>query len=152
MTGLTGVAAEVTGLAKQARVNIVMSMQAASEQNICLICRSKDSEILAGALRSGLRERMAARLIDQVRVEDNMAAIVVVGEGMRGRKGVAGRVFSAVCGAEVNVSAIVQGPSECNITFLVQKESAEDAVRALHVAFDLDMSSESVAIGGSNDQ
>jgi aspartate kinase len=138
MTGLTGIATEVTSLAKQAGVNIVMSMQAASEQNICLICQTTDSERLAQAIRVGLRERVNARLVDEIRVEDGLGAVAIVGEGMRGKKGVAGRVFSAVGAAGVNITGIVQGPSECNITFLTQEDTAEKAVRALHAAFGLD--------------
>jgi aspartate kinase len=56
---------------------------------------------------------------------------------MRGRPGIAARIFSAVAAAHVNVIAIAQGSSEINISFVVKESEAPAAVRAIHQCFEL---------------
>jgi aspartate kinase len=68
----------------------------------------------------------------QVSCEPRQAIVSVVGENLRGRQGIAARVFSSVSGAGVNVRMISQGASEINITFVIQEEDVAAAVRALH--------------------
>ena len=58
--------------------------------------------------------------------------MAAVGEGMRGTPGIAAKVFAAVARAGVNVEAIAQGSSECNISFAVDETDRVAAVRALH--------------------
>lgn len=73
-----------------------------------------------------------ARLGD-VLVEEDCAIICVVGEGLRGRPGVAGRVFGAL--GEINIALISQGASSTNLTFAVAGADAAEAVTRLHAAF-----------------
>jgi aspartate kinase len=68
-----------------------------------------------------------------VKFEGNKALICLVGEDIRGQSGIAGRVFGAV--SHVNVRMISQGASEINMSFMVNEEDAEEAVRALHNQF-----------------
>ncbi|HFQ95607.1 MAG TPA: ACT domain-containing protein, partial [Anaerolineae bacterium] len=55
--------------------------------------------------------------------------------GMRGTPGIAGRLFSALGDAGVNVIALAQGSSESNISMVVARNDLETAVRAIHRAF-----------------
>lgn len=73
-----------------------------------------------------------ARLGD-VLVEEDCATVCVVGEGRRGRPGVAGRAFGALGG--INVALISQGASSTNLTFAVAGADAAEAVTRLHAAF-----------------
>jgi aspartate kinase len=68
----------------------------------------------------------------QVSCEPRQAIVSVVGENLRGRQGIAARVFSSVSGAGVNVRMISQGASEINISFVIQEEDVPAAVRHLH--------------------
>jgi aspartokinase len=51
---------------------------------------------------------------------------------MRGFSGFAGRIFTAISKADVNVIAIAQGSSELTISIVVRREGLEKAVRAVH--------------------
>lgn len=51
---------------------------------------------------------------DFVEMESDLALIAVVGRGMKSQRGTAGRIFSALAHANVNVK-IDQGSSELNI-------------------------------------
>jgi len=66
--------------------------------------------------------------------------IAIVGEGMRGTKGVAAKLFTAIANAGGNVLAISQGSSELNISFAVQEEDVNSVVESIHSAFGLDRS------------
>ncbi|HEX5889177.1 MAG TPA: lysine-sensitive aspartokinase 3 [Pyrinomonadaceae bacterium] len=68
-----------------------------------------------------------------VRVEKGRAIICVVGEGLRGTPGIAGRVFSTI--SDINVTLISQGASSINFTFAIEETRVAEAVRRLHDAF-----------------
>ena len=72
-------------------------------------------------------------LLGTVRVEKGRAIICVVGEGLRGTPGIAGKVFSTI--SDINVTLISQGASSINFTFAIEEERVNEAVRRLHEAF-----------------
>ena len=65
----------------------------------------------------------------------DLAIIAVVGGGMRGTPGVAGRVFGTMGEENINIIAIAQGSSELNISFVIGAADVNRAVVALHRAF-----------------
>ncbi|CCF85655.1 Aspartate kinase (fragment, part 2) [Nitrolancea hollandica Lb] len=65
------------------------------------------------------------------------AIVAVVGGGMRGTPGVAGRVFQTLGREGINILAIAQGSSELNISFVVAEPEIARAVPALHQTFKL---------------
>src|SRR5690606_6355767 len=69
---------------------------------------------------------------DKVEVENNLALIAVVGEGMTRQVGMAAKVFKALADAKVNVRIIDQGASELNIIVGVSNAQYEAAIRALY--------------------
>jgi aspartate kinase len=71
--------------------------------------------------------------IAAVTYEPNKALVCLVGEDIRGQHGIAGRVFSAI--SHINVRMISQGASEINMSFMIDEEDVEDAVRSLHREF-----------------
>jgi aspartate kinase len=68
-----------------------------------------------------------------VKYEGRKAIVCLVGENIRGTRGIAAKVFGAIPDLEVRM--ISQGASEINISFVIDEEDVEDAVRALHQAF-----------------
>ncbi len=72
---------------------------------------------------------------DHLYVEDDLALIAVVGRGMRKNRGTAGRIFSALAHAKINVKMIDQGSSELNIIIGVSEEDFEAAVKAIYEIF-----------------
>ena len=72
---------------------------------------------------------------DTVELESDLALIAVVGRGMRSTRGTAGRIFSALAHARVNVKMIDQGSSEWNIIIGVENDDFETAIRAIYDIF-----------------
>ena len=71
--------------------------------------------------------------IADVKYEGNKALICLVGEDIRGQSGISGQVFSSI--AHVNVRMISQGASEINMSFMVNEEDVDEALRSLHKKF-----------------
>jgi aspartate kinase len=71
--------------------------------------------------------------IADVKMEGSKALICMVGEDIRGHNGIAGQVFTAV--SHVNVRMISQGASEINMSFMIDEEDVEEAIRSLHQYF-----------------
>lgn len=87
----------------------------------------KEQEVIAGIHR--------AVQPDFVEMESDLALIAVVGRGMKSTRGTAGRIFSALAHANVNVKMIDQGSSELNIIIGVENRDFEAAVKAIYDIF-----------------
>ena len=72
---------------------------------------------------------------DSIVIEADLALIAVVGRGMKSTRGTAGRIFSALAHANVNVRMIDQGSSELNIIIGVANEDFEAAIKAIYDIF-----------------
>jgi len=68
-----------------------------------------------------------------VKYEGRKALVCMVGEDIRGKSGMAAQVFSAI--RHINVRMISQGASEINMSFMIDEDDADEAVRSLHAAF-----------------
>ena len=72
---------------------------------------------------------------DHIELESDLALIAIVGRGMRSTRGTAGRIFSALAHAHINVKMIDQGSSELNIIVGVRHDDFKNAIRALYQIF-----------------
>jgi aspartate kinase len=73
---------------------------------------------------------------ERVDAADDLAKISIVGTGMQSAPGYAARMFGAMASADINISII--STSDIKITCVIPRDRAEDAVRVLHSAFELD--------------
>ena len=88
---------------------------------------NKEQEVLAGIHRNTHP--------DAIDIEPDIALIAVVGRGMKSTRGTAGRIFSALAHAHVNVRMIDQGSSELNIIVGVDDSDFEKAISAIYDIF-----------------
>jgi aspartate kinase len=72
---------------------------------------------------------------DMLEIESDLGLIAVVGRGMKSTRGTAGRIFSALAHANVNVRMIDQGSSELNIIIGVENRDFEKAISAIYDIF-----------------
>ena len=68
-----------------------------------------------------------------VKYEGKKALVCLVGEDIRGQSGMAAQVFNAI--RHTNVRMISQGASEINMSFMIEEDDADEAVRSLHATF-----------------
>jgi aspartate kinase len=101
-------------------------------QSFCFLVKKSE---LANA-REFLEEDLALELehnyLKPIDVNTEIGLIAVVGEGMRGTPGLAGRIFTAISREHINIIAIAQGSSELTIVIVVARNGMEKAVQAIH--------------------
>jgi aspartate kinase len=131
MVGAPGTAAKIFDALARKSVNIMMISQSPSESSISMVVKKDDLDSAITTLDMTLLDKV----IKNVRVNEDVAVIAVVGSGMRGIKGVAAKVFSSVSKSNINVIMIAQGSSELNLAFVVNNNDCEKAVKSLHQAF-----------------
>jgi len=135
LVGIPGTAARFFQCLGRHGVNIIMITQASSEHSICVAISGKD----ASPARKGVEEEFIKEvrngLVNPIQTEDERCIIAMVGEGMRNRPGVAGRLFSALGRNGINVSAVAQGSSELNVTFAAAGKDRVKSLNLLHDAF-----------------
>jgi aspartate kinase len=135
MMGVPGVAARIFTALARADVNIMMISQASSEHNVCLVIPQKDQQRAVEALQREFAADIAGKMVDGIRLREGVAIIAVVGEGMHGVPGVAGKTFTAAARENVNIIAVAQGSSELNISLVVDQCDVRRAIQAIHDAF-----------------
>ena len=135
MMGVPGIAARTFRAVADVKANVLMISQASSEQSICFVVRRSRSDDVQQALETEFERELERHYIDRVRPVHDVVIVAVVGSGMRGTPGIAGRLFSALGKAGVNVIALAQGSSESNISLVVARDDLETAVRAIHQTF-----------------
>ncbi len=114
-------------------VNDIMQTEVSSEK--------ANLSFLIGISDLTAAKEAAERIKDEVNCEnifirDDIAEISVVGVGMRTHYGVAEEMFGALAEAKVNIDSITT--SEIRISCVVNKDQADEALRAVSVAFELD--------------
>ena len=131
---LSGTQVMARALDAIARVNVeVLTLSSSSyRQNFCFLVRREELERAIAALEAALALELAHGYVKPPQVDENVGLLAVVGEGMQGKPGLAGRVFTAISREQVNVIAIAQGASELSIAIVVRREGLEKAVRAVH--------------------
>jgi len=134
MVGVPGVAERLFRTLAARRVNVVLISQASSEHTICFGVRAADADRAVRAIGDEFRFEMAERLM-RVDRKEQQAILAVVGEGMKGRPGVAGKVFDSLGRQNINISAIAQGASERNISCVIDAADEVRALNAIHQAF-----------------
>ena len=133
MVGSPGTAANIFDTLAKNKVNIMMISQGPSESSISMVLRKDD----LGKAITSLELKLLGKVINHLNVLEDVSIVTVVGSGMRGIKGIAGRVFSSIAKEDVNVIMIAQGSSELNLAFVVRDDDCEKAVRSLYKEFNL---------------
>ena len=115
-----------------ANVEILVFTSSSYRQSFCFLIRKQDLTAAVEVLEANLSIELAHGYLKPIEVDENVGLLAVVGEGMRGTPGLAGRVFTAISREEVNIIAIAQGSSELTIGIIVRVDKLDRAVRAVH--------------------
>ena len=148
LLGVPGTAERVFGALKQHQISVTMISQGSSEHSICCVLPSSQAERARTMLNEVFEREIGAGQIQRIAVLDDIEGLAVVGDGMAGSPGVAGRLFSALGRAGVNVRAIAQGSSERNISVAIDADQATRALRAVHAGFYLSRHTLSIGVIG----
>lgn len=134
MVGVPGTAERLFRSLASHSVNVILISQASSEHTICFAVSTSDvpraRKAIAGEFRYELQNRLTS--LDE---KPAQTIVAIVGEGMKGTPGVAGKVFDSLGRNNVNLSAIAQGASERNISFVIDSAQKVRALNVIHQSF-----------------
>ncbi|HEX9472794.1 MAG TPA: bifunctional aspartate kinase/homoserine dehydrogenase I, partial [Steroidobacteraceae bacterium] len=148
MIGVPGTAHRLFGALRDENISVILISQASSEHSICCAIPASQAARASLVLECAFARELADGQIQSIDVSADLAILAVVGDGMAGMPGVAGKVFNALGTANVNVRAIAQGASERNISLVVDGSHATRALRAVHAGFYLSPHTLSIGIIG----
>ncbi len=149
MIGIPGVAQKIFGALRAVDVSVVMISQASSEHSICFAVPRTHAELARKTVEETFVVEMQRGEVQTVDVTEDCCIIAMVGDGMIERLGMAGKFFSALGKAGINVRAIAQGSSERNISAVIEQAEATKALRAIHSAFYLSNQTLSIGVIGT---
>ena len=149
MIGIPGVAHKVFGALRAVDVSVVMISQASSEHSICFAVPRIHAELAKKTVEQTFVVEMQRGEVQTIDLTEGCCIIAMVGDGMIERLGMAGKFFSALGKAGINVRAIAQGSSERNISAVVEQAEATKALRAIHSAFYLSNQTLSIGVIGA---
>lgn len=128
------------------RADVLLISQSSSQNNICLIVASTLAKHTVEALRHEFAQDLAHEKVEHITLDPNVAIVTVVGQNIGGISGIVGRTFSALGREDVNIVAIAQGSSECNISFVVAQKDMKAALVTVHSEFQLGVEVASASI------
>ena len=133
--GVPGTAARLFGILAQASINVILITQGSSEHSISFAILPQFGKKARKLLETAFEYEMSRNIVDPIRVEEDLSVVAIIGENMRYRPGIAGRMFEALGRNGVNAVAIAQGSSELNISVVINRHDESKALNALHEAF-----------------
>ncbi len=136
MVGVPDVIAKTFAATASVRANILLISQSSSQNDICFVVGSQDTQKTLEALRQAFALN-GHNQIEHIEVKCEVAIVAIIGERMRGVPGVAGRIFSAMGREQINIIAIAQGSSEYNISLVIEVKDVARAVATIHREFEL---------------
>ena len=122
-----------------AKVIYPPTLQPALLKKIPLYIKNTFNSNFAGTLISS-RPDLDAHAVKGISSIGDVALITLSGSGLFGVPGIAGRLFSSLATADINIILITQGSSEHSISFAVQPSVANRARKRVEAEFEYEMS------------
>jgi aspartate kinase len=132
--GATELVARTFAALSRSEIEMLMVTQSSYQDSFCLLVPQAMAERAGTALEQAFRLEMNHHYVQRPERQD-VTAIALIGEGMRGTPGIAARLFGALGRNKINIIAIAQGSSESNISLVVSLEDRAAAVNAIHQEF-----------------
>ncbi len=128
----TMVMAEAIEALSRAGVEVPLITSSSYTQSFCFLVRQAELERAQQFLEERLSLELAHGYLKPISIDKEVGLVAVVGEGMRGTPGLAGRIFMAVSRQGINIVSMAQGSSELTIAMVVHRKDLEQAVRSIH--------------------
>ena len=135
MVGVPGFSKRFFGALSERGINVIMITQASSEFSICVAVKESDANNAKISIDKEFEYEISQRKINECQIENSLSNIAIVGDNMKNKKGVSGKLFSTLGNNNINIRAIAQGASERNISIIIDEKDNTKALNSLHEAF-----------------
>ena len=133
---MPGIAYQILGPIAEAKIDVDVIIQNLGQDGLTdftFTVQKNDLKKTLKILNEKVKNHIKAR---EVKGDDKIAKLSIIGVGMRSHVGVASKMFRTLAEEGVNISTI--STSEIKISVILEEKSLDKAVNALHKAFDLD--------------
>ncbi len=128
----TRIMSEAIEALSRADVEVLLFTSSSYTQSFCFLIRQSELDQAKEFLEESLELEFAHGYLKPMDIDREVGLVAVVGEGMRGTPGLAGRIFTAISRNDINIIAIAQGSSELTIAIVIQRKDLEKAVVSIH--------------------
>jgi aspartate kinase len=128
----TKVMSEAIEALSRSGAEVLLITSSSYRQSFCFLVRQSELDRAKEFLEESLALELAHGYLKPIEIDREVGLLAVVGEGMRGTAGLAGRIFTAISQRNINIIVIAQGSSELTIEIVVHRKDLEPAVRAIH--------------------
>ncbi|MDN3652041.1 bifunctional aspartate kinase/homoserine dehydrogenase I [Thalassotalea ponticola] len=135
MKGMVGMASRIFACMSNENISLVLISQSSSEYCISFCVYSRDAYRAQQSLQTEFELELLNQLLDPIDMQSNLSIVSLVGDGMHHQRGVAGKLFSSLAQARVNVIAIAQDSSERSISVVIEQRKSTDALKVCHQNF-----------------
>ena len=135
MVGVPGFSKRFFEALSRKEVNVIMITQASSEFSICIAINESDAKTAKDLIDKEFEYEISQNKINESQIENSLSNIAIVGDNMKSKKGVSGKLFSTLGNNNINIRAIAQGASERNISIIIDEKDNIKALNSLHEAF-----------------
>ncbi|MDD6783995.1 MAG: bifunctional aspartate kinase/homoserine dehydrogenase I [Prevotellaceae bacterium] len=135
MVGVIGINRRIFSILADNGISIFMVAQTSSETGTTLCMTPQDALKAKEVLSTELSKEIETGALNPIEIIDGLSTIAVVGETMKHKSGIAGRLFSVLGRNGVNVVTSAQGAQEMNISLVVERHQLCKALSVIHDSF-----------------
>jgi aspartokinase/homoserine dehydrogenase 1 len=119
------------------QADVLLISQSSSQNDICFVVSSASATRTVEALRHEFALDLAHETVEHITVDPDVAIVTMVGQKLGTVSGIVGRTFGALGRENLNVIAIAQGASGCNVSLVVARRDVKATLVAAHQEFRL---------------
>ena len=135
MVGLIGIDSRLFGALSRQEISVFLVSQSSSETGITFGVANADAEAARKTVDEEFAPEISHGAMRPATVEKDLAAVAVVGEGLKYAKGIAGKLFTILGRNGIGVLACAQGSSDYNISMVVEKKYLRKSLNVIHDSF-----------------
>ena len=135
MVGVIGVNRRIFTALADNGISVFMVSQASSENSTSIAVKETDANEAVQVLNEEFAKEIATGAMYPMIAESGLATVAIVGEKMRHRPGIAGKLFSTLGRSGVSIITIAQGAFETNISFVIPGKYLRKSLNVIHDSF-----------------
>ncbi len=135
LVDVANIAGRIFKIIAKESINVILISQASSGHSICFTVLETQSSKAVALIQEELKYELNEGFISGVEADKEVSIVAVVGENIRNMSGVSEKIFQALGRNGIEISAIAQGSSRLNISFVIKRKDESKALNAIHDNF-----------------
>ena len=135
MVGIVGIDSRLFGALTRRGISVFLVSQSSSETGIVFGVSNADAEVARQTVDEEFAAEISHGAMRPAAVEKDLAAVAMVGEGLKYAKGIAGKLFTILGRNGIGVLACAQGSSDYNISMVVEQKFLRKSLNVIHDSF-----------------